>query len=102
MKLTKDDVLHIANLAKIKLSEEEIEGFQLELSQVIDYMKVLDEAKVDDVKPYASASDKINTWRNDDKKIDYDYKKQDLIDLAPSVKDNYWQVKAVLNNDNKE
>ena len=46
-KLTREEVLHVADLARIKLTEEEIERFQVQLKQLLD-----DVEKINDVKGY--------------------------------------------------
>ena len=45
--LTKEEVLHVAELAKIKLSDEEVEKYQVELKQLMDSV-----SKIKDVKGY--------------------------------------------------
>ena len=46
-KLTREEVLHVARLARIELSEKEIEKYQVELKQLLD-----DVEKINDVKGY--------------------------------------------------
>ncbi len=48
-KLKKEDVLHIARLARLYLSEEEIEIFTSQLSSILDYMEELNEVDTSDV-----------------------------------------------------
>ncbi len=51
--LSKDDVKKIADLAKLQLSEEEIEKFLPQLQQILDNAKMLDEVDTEGVEPIA-------------------------------------------------
>ena len=45
-KLTKEEVLHVANLARIRVDEEEIEKYQVELKQLLNDVEKINEVKV--------------------------------------------------------
>ena len=49
--LSKEEVIKIAKLARLELSEAEIEKYQKELSAILDYAKQLDEINTDNVEP---------------------------------------------------
>lgn len=51
MALTKDHILHIARLARLKLTDEEIDKYTGQLSQVLDYMNILNEVDTSNVQP---------------------------------------------------
>lgn len=53
MKLTSDEVKHIAKLARLELSEEEIEKFGGQLSGILTNAKMLDEVDTSNVEPIA-------------------------------------------------
>ena len=62
--ITKDDVLHIANLAKIQLTEEEVEKFKVEFQSILDYFDILDEVE-EDVEPTFTVIQLKNVFRED-------------------------------------
>lgn len=65
MKLTKEQVEHIAKLARLKLSEAEIAKFQTQLSGILDYVEQLNEVGTDNVEPTAQVTGLTNVTRED-------------------------------------
>ena len=53
MKITRGDVLHVAELAHLELSEEEVATFQRQLDSILTYMEKLNELDTSQVKPMA-------------------------------------------------
>jgi aspartyl-tRNA(Asn)/glutamyl-tRNA(Gln) amidotransferase subunit C len=94
-KLTRDDVLKLAALSKLKLSDAEIEKLRTELSEILDYVEILDKADVRGLEPTYQVTGLKNVMR-EDKVNDYGYDTKDLLKNAPAVKDNQFKVKRVL------
>jgi len=94
-KLSRDDVLKLAALSKLKLSEEEVERLSGELAEILDYVKVLDSVDVTGLEPTYQVTGLQNVSRADEIK-DYGYKTQDLLKNAPAVHDGQFKVKRVL------
>jgi len=92
--LTKDEVKHIAALARIGLSEKETEKYQKDLSAVLDYFKKLEEADTENVEPISHITGRENSTRED--RADDFGNKNDIVKLFPESKDNYCKVKSVL------
>jgi len=65
MKLTKQEIEHVAKLARLELTEEEIEKFGSQLSGVLDYIDQLKEVDVTGVEPTAQVTGLVNAWRED-------------------------------------
>ena len=65
-KLTKKDVLHVAKLAKLTLTEKEIDQFTDQLSKVIDYVSELQKVDVGAVEPTGQTTGLINVFRKDE------------------------------------
>ncbi|MDO8649590.1 MAG: Asp-tRNA(Asn)/Glu-tRNA(Gln) amidotransferase subunit GatC [Candidatus Peregrinibacteria bacterium] len=63
--LTADQVRHIAKLARLKLSEEEVKKFSTELTQILGYIDILNEVPTDDVAPTAQVTGLLNQFRED-------------------------------------
>lgn len=53
MTVTREEVLHIAALSKLKLGEDELERMQRDLSRILGYVELLGELSLDDVDPTA-------------------------------------------------
>lgn len=65
MKLTKDQVKRVAVLARLGLSEAEIEKLQPQLSGILDYVEQLNKVNTDGVEPTAQVTGLINVTRED-------------------------------------
>lgn len=96
--IKKEDVRHIAKLARLGISMAEEVKFQKELSSVLDYIDLLNEVDVSNVEPtYHPMTEffKKNVVRKDigEKQEIAD----ELIKLAPQTKDRYIKVKSILN-----
>lgn len=95
MALTKDDVKHIAKLARLEMGDAEIEKFQGQLSGILDHAKMLEEIDTTNVEPIAQ----ITGLRNvsfEDKVKDCDVKEA-LLEQSPMDKqDGMIKVKNVF------
>ena len=81
-KLTKDQVRHIAKLARLNLSNEEVEKFTTELTQILDYVEVLQEVDTNDVEPTAQVTGLTNSFRDDEIRNDGPTR-EELLDCSP-------------------
>ena len=53
MAITRQDVLHVAGLAKLRLDDHEVDAMRRDLEQIIGYVELLGELSLDDVEPTA-------------------------------------------------
>lgn len=65
MQLSKSEVQHIANLARLELTDAEVATYGEQLSAVLDYMEVLKEVDVTGVEPTAQVTGLTNVARDD-------------------------------------
>ncbi len=65
MSLTLEEVLHIANLARLELSEDELERYLGQLSAILEYFQQLESVDTEQVPPTASVSDEQTALRED-------------------------------------
>jgi aspartyl-tRNA(Asn)/glutamyl-tRNA(Gln) amidotransferase subunit C len=63
-KLTKEEVIHIANLANIQLSDDEVEKYRAELAQILQYMEIIQEVDTGE-EGFVSQTDLVNVFRED-------------------------------------
>ena len=94
-KLSRDDVLKLAALSKLRLSDEEVEKMRVELSEILNYVQQLDNVNVDGLDPTYQVTGLKNITRPDEVK-DYGYQTKDLLKNAPATLDSQFQVKRVL------
>ena len=64
--LSRDQVLHVARLARLELSEQEVERFSGELSKVLDYIELISQLDLEDVPPTSHVIDVENALRADE------------------------------------
>ena len=94
MKLSREEVQHIALLARLGLSEEEIEKFRIQLSNILENFEILKQVDTSDLPPTAQSVDLQNVLRPDEPKPSYPVKK--ILDNAPQREGDYFKTKAVL------
>lgn len=95
-KLTRDDVLHLARLSRLHLSEEEIVRFQTEISTILDYVEQLQGLELDDTAPTYQVTGLKNVMRPD-KEVAYGASPKELLKNAPAqASDGHIKVRRVL------
>lgn len=95
-KLTRDDVLKLAQLSRLQLSEEEITQFQNEISAILGYVEQLQNADVEGLEPTNQVTGLKDVTRADEIR-DYGMSPEDLLANAPAkADDGHLQVKRML------
>lgn len=94
-RLSRKDVLKLARLSRIKLTDEEVEKFQTELSGILDYVEVLNNVDTRGLEPTWQVTGLKNVTRPDEP-VDYQAKPDDLLKNAPEIKDGQFKVRRVL------
>ncbi len=98
MKLTREDVLKLARLCKLQLSEEEIGRYQTELSQILEYVAQLDSVDVAGLKPTYQVtgltSEEPNATRED--VVTVQVSQKDLFKNLPALEKDQIKVKRMI------
>ncbi|HEY5549933.1 MAG TPA: Asp-tRNA(Asn)/Glu-tRNA(Gln) amidotransferase subunit GatC [Candidatus Saccharimonadales bacterium] len=94
-KLSADQVLKLAHLSRLKLTDQEIERFAKELSEILAYVEMLNQADTDGLKPTYQVTGLRNVMR-DDEAIDYHANPHGLLAGAPATEKNQYKVKRVI------
>ena len=68
MKITKEEVLYVAHLARLDLDEESIEKFAGQIDEILGYIEKLNRVDTNGIKPTSHAISLTNAFRNDEKK----------------------------------
>lgn len=97
MALTREQVRHVAELAKLKLTEAEVELFQEQLSAILDYAERLDELDTEQIPPTAAVLPLQNVMRSDT--VRASFPRDAMLANAPAAQDGFVKVKIVLDND---
>ena len=94
MRLSKEEVRHIALLARLGLSNEDVEKFQEQLSNILENFEILKQVDTKDVPPTAQSVELSNVFRED--RIAPSYPQQEVLANAPQKEEGHFKVKAVL------
>ena len=93
-KLTREEVLHVADLARIKLTEEEIEKYQVELKKLLNDVEKINEVKGYDDEILISCWEENTKLRKDEKGEMLNPKT--VLENAPRHAGNYIEVPVVI------
>ena len=93
--LSREDVLKLARLARIDLSEDEVMEFAAEFSEILQYVEQLGAVDIAGLEPTSQVTGLTNVTRKDEVR-DYGYAPADLLKNVPHVKDNQIQVKRMI------
>jgi len=94
--LLKKEVEHIAKLARISLTQEEIGKFQKELSSILDYIEKLKEVDVEQAKPTSHSVSIENVMREDEYASQTPELKKKLIEKFPDAEKGCLKTKSIL------
>ncbi|NCS89368.1 MAG: asparaginyl/glutamyl-tRNA amidotransferase subunit C [Ignavibacteria bacterium CG2_30_36_16] len=94
MSVTKKEVEHIAELARLKFSDEELESYTEELNQILAYVEKLNELDTENVEPLSYPIENENTLRKDETKECVTQK--EALKNAPRADDKFFKVPKVI------
>ncbi|ABY34654.1 MAG TPA: Asp-tRNA(Asn)/Glu-tRNA(Gln) amidotransferase GatCAB subunit C [Chloroflexus aurantiacus] len=94
MALSEAEVRHVARLARIALSDEEIALMQAQLSAILDYIAMLQEVDVSNVPPTAQVTGLTTVWRPD--VVGEMLTQEQALANAPDQQDGMFRVRAVF------
>lgn len=96
--ISKDQVIHIASLARLSLSKKDLERFQKELSAILDFIEKLNKADTRGIQTIRQVCGFKNVMREDEAKEIEDQKnfRKKFLENAPQTKDGYIKVRAVF------
>ena len=96
MSLTREDVAWIANLARLALTDEELEAYRTQLSAVLEYAAKLNELNLDNVEPSAHAVARHNVWRED--VVEPSLPLEDVLFNAAATAQDQFLIQSVLDD----
>jgi aspartyl-tRNA(Asn)/glutamyl-tRNA(Gln) amidotransferase subunit C len=94
VRLELETVEHIAALARVGLTPEELERMRDQLSDVLDHISMLQEVNTDDILPTAQVIQLQNVMRDD--VVRPSLPREQVLLNAPDQEDGYFRVNAVL------
>ena len=94
MEISKEEIMHIAKLANLKLKEEEIPEYIKNLQDILNFANIINKADVESLDTTTGVIENYNVFRKDEIKVFEDNKA--LLENAPEQKDNMFSVPKVL------
>ncbi|MEI8389948.1 MAG: Asp-tRNA(Asn)/Glu-tRNA(Gln) amidotransferase subunit GatC [bacterium] len=91
--ITKNEIEHVAKLARLELSEEEKDKFTEQFSNILDYFNQLSEVNTDNIEPMAHAIPMVNVMRED--KVNLPYTRDEILANAPLEEDGFFKVPRI-------
>ena len=90
MAITREDVLHVAHLARLALTEEEVERFQEQLNAILEAVGKVQELDLEGVPPTSHPLDLVNAWRADEPRPSWP--REEMLALGPEAEDGMFRV----------
>ena len=95
MKVSKEEILHIANLADLNLEENEIDNYLKNLEEILNFADIVNNAPVENLDITIGANEAKNIFRKDEVELFEDNKS--LLENAPSKEQNMFKIPKVIN-----
>ncbi|MBZ0180681.1 MAG: Asp-tRNA(Asn)/Glu-tRNA(Gln) amidotransferase subunit GatC [Melioribacteraceae bacterium] len=99
MSVTRNEVEYIAELARLKFSDDELESLTLDMNRILDYMDKLNELDTENVEPLSHPLELENVFRED--KIGKSISTEDALKNSSSKSDKYFTVPKVIKVNSK-
>lgn len=93
--LTREDILKLAQLARLGLTESEVDEFSDELSAILQYVELLNDVDVSGLEPTSQVTGLANVTRADEVRS-YGYESDDLLKNVPAIEGNQIKVKRMI------
>lgn len=96
MAISEEQVKHVAKLAKLSFSQEELHGFTEQLGKIIDMVELLEEIDTEGVPFTSNVTESINVMRED---VSVDgWNRDELMRNVPESEDGFIKVPAIIDN----
>lgn len=94
--LSKEDILHLAKLAKLHLTEAEIEKYWKQLEETVEYINNLNELATEKVEPTSQTTNLTNVFFEDGERNERSLNVNQALSNAKSKKNNHFVIKRIL------
>ena len=95
--MTKEEILHLSHLARIELSESETGSLQKDITDIVEYVSVVNDIAAD--VPEKRLTPRYNIFRDDVVTNEPGIMTEDILKQAPKRHGQYVEVKKILNTD---
>ena len=93
--LTKEEVLKLAKLARLQVTDAEVDKYVHELGDILNYVELLSSVDTDGLEPTNQVTGLNSVYRKDEV-VEYQAQPADLLSASPDKKDGYIKVKRMI------
>ncbi len=93
-RISRDEVKHVAKLARLRLADPEVDEYQKDLNAILEYVETLRELDTEEVQPMSHVLKLKNVWRED--KPGKSKKAESILSNAPVKERGYFKVPKIL------
>jgi len=94
--MKKEDIEHLASLARIRLEEAEKDSLGKELSSIVEYVSTVSEIVAEDIDDKPQVGAVYNVFRADEVTNEADEYTKDILNEMPALDGRYLKVKKIL------
>ncbi|GKX31672.1 aspartyl/glutamyl-tRNA(Asn/Gln) amidotransferase subunit C [Vallitalea longa] len=94
MEITREQVEHVANLARLNLTEDEKEQMITDMGVIIEFANRINEINIDDINPTAHVIPINNVFREDD--VNPSFSRDELLYNAPNKENGCYSVPRIV------
>jgi len=91
--ISKDDVKHVAKLARLELTEDETEKYSKQLGEILKYVEQMNEVNTENIEPMPHPIPVYNVMRED--VVKYEQTKEEMLANAPCEEDGFFRVPKI-------
>lgn len=95
MKVDKEQVIHIAKLANLNLTEEEIDKYANNLEEILNFAEIINSIDTENISETIMSNQNVNVFRKDEV-VQFE-NREELLKNAPSKDEGMFQIPKVLN-----
>jgi aspartyl/glutamyl-tRNA(Asn/Gln) amidotransferase C subunit len=93
-KISRDEVMHVAKLGRLRLTDDEVDLYQKDLNAILDYAETLEDLDTENIHPMSHVLQMENVWRED---IPGNSKEaKSILSNAPDREEDYFKVPRIL------
>lgn len=94
MAVSKEEIIHIANLACLNLSNEEIEKYANDISDILEFAEIVNNVNTENIKETIGTNGEYNVFRKDEVKTSLS--REDILKNAPSYDEGMFRIPKVI------
>lgn len=94
MNISKEEIIHIANLARLDLTDEEIDRYTRDMEDIIGFANTINQVNTENISESITVAEQVNVFRKDEVN---EFKDQELLmQNAPSREDGMFHLPSVI------